>query len=273
MLFRSKTAWYRGHFQAPRWDVALVYGHDTPLIRYAARVAGRVVAFEQRDVDANNRLWKAVPTPAASMHAVLERLLLPAALDVETRDHRLAYTPSPSEIAGAQHWLSQQVGADKPIVGFQIASFPTKRYRDWPLERFVELGRRILGHYPGAHILVFGGDESRDAAQSLAQQLGSRVLPVAGRLPLRETAALMQRLDLYVGVDTGPTHLAGALGVPMVALYHCRHRGRYLAPLQHEKLRVIEHPANDTECSNTQPMSDITVDEVWHAVESSLNAL
>ncbi len=284
---RPKTAWWRGridglrslsasclprHSYIPvrRWDVALVYGHDAPLIRYAARVAERVVAFDQRDETLDAMLWKAVPTPTAPMHAVHERLLLPAAFGIETRDYRLAYASSAPELAAAKDWLARHAVATRPLVGFQVASFQTKRYRDWPLDRFIELGRRLLARHPEARILVFGGNESRGHADTLARALGARVISLAGALRLRATAALMAQLDLYVGVDTGPTHLAGALRVPMVALYHCRHRGRYLAPLQHEHLRVLEHPATDDDCRNTLPMSDITVDQVWNAVESLL---
>ena len=103
---------------------------------------------------------------------------------------------------------------------FQVASFTTKSYRDWPIERFIELGRRLLAHNPNTWIIVFGDTESRAPAQALAEALGRNVVSAAGALDLRETAALIAQLHLYIGVDTGPTHLAGALGVPMVALYH-----------------------------------------------------
>ena len=78
----------------------------------------------------------------------------------------------------------------------------------------------------------------------------------------------MQKLDLYIGVDTGPTHLAGALGVPMIGLYHCLHRGKWLAPREHPNLVVLEHPASDTECSAQRSMSEIGVDQVVpHALQ------
>lgn len=264
----AKTAWWRGRLGGKRWDAAVVYGHDAPLIRYAARVATRVVAFEQRDATVNHLLWKSIPTPTG-MHAVQERLLLPSALGATTDNFRLAYRASDAELATAKLWLAPHRDA-RPLVGFQVASFATKSYRDWPLDNFAELGRRLLARHPQARILIFGDAQSRPHADALKQQLGARIVPAAGMFSLRETAALMAQLDLYVGVDTGPTHLAGALRVPMVALYHCRHRGRFLAPLQHERLRVLEHPATDAACSATQPMSDISVDQVWEAVESVL---
>ena len=264
-----KSAWWRGRVGAQRWDLALVYGHDAPLIRYATRVAERVVAFDQHDETLNGLLWKAVPAPK-SMHAVPERLLLAGALGIETQDHRLAYAPSEQEIGAARHWLAANADAAHPLVAFQVASFATKSYRDWPLAHFTELGRRILARHPQARILVLGDAQSRGHAQTLARELGSRVIPAAGLFGMRPTAALMGQLDLYVGVDTGPTHVAGALQVPMVALYHCRHRSRHLAPLQHPRLRALDHPAADTECGATSPMSDITVDQVWEAVASLL---
>lgn len=267
-----RRAWWQGRLAAERWDIALVYGHDTPLIEFAARVAARVVAFEQRDAAANARLWRAVPAPTSMMHAVPERLMLPAALGIETTDLRLAYAPLPHELAAAKAWLASRTELlQTPIVGFQIASFATKTYRDWPLENFIELGRRLFARRPRARIVVFGGNESRAPAQRLAREFGARVIPVAGTLTLRQSAALMTQLQLYVGVDTGPTHLAGALRVPMVALYHCRHRGRYLAPLQHDRLRVLEHPASDAECGEARSMADIGVDQVWNAAESLLD--
>ncbi len=264
-----KTASFRGWFSGKHYDYALVYGHDAPLVRYALRVADKVIAFRQRDASLNTRLWRAVPPPAQTIHAVHERLLLPAALGATTTDHRLAYVPTDTELAAARAWV-QQHAPGKPLIGFQVASFPTKAYRDWPAESFAEFGRRLFAQHPDARIVLLGGKESRTKATWLAQQLGSRTVAVAGQFGLRATAALMTQLDLYIGVDTGPTHIAGALGIPMVALYHCRHRGIHLAPLGHERLAVIEHPAADADCTPSAPMAAIAVDSVWDKVRQRL---
>lgn len=266
-----KAAWLRGRFGRGRYDYALVYGHDAPLARYALRVAERVVAFRQRDDALNARLWRAVPV-SAGLHAVHERLLLPEALGVTTADSHLAYLPTTHERERARAWLTQHVFATGPLIGFQVASFPTKPYRDWPVESFIELGRRLAADHPGAQILIFGGRESRAAAVRVAQALVPHAQSVAGAFDLRATAALLAQLNLYVGVDTGPTHLAGALGVPMVALYHCRHRGAQLAPLGHDRLAVIEHPASDRDCTADIPMDQIPVEAVWEQARRLLRS-
>jgi len=266
----AKTAWWRGRFGGKRWDYALVHGHDAPLLRYAARVAQRVIAFDQNDPALNKILWRTVAATTHPIHAVTEQLRLANELGVTARDTALAYAVSPAERVEARRWIDEHLPPGAfPLVGFQAASFPTKAYRDWPIESFAGLGEKIFAAYPNAHVLVLGGPESRAKATMLARQLG-RATAVAGRFRLRQTAALLAHMHLYVGVDTGPTHLAGALRIPMVAMYHCRHRGKYLAPLQHEHLRIIEHPASDASCSTSSPMSEISIDQVWTHVQALL---
>nr|WP_275372376.1 glycosyltransferase family 9 protein [Xenorhabdus bovienii] len=93
---------------------------------------------------------------------------------------------------------------------------------------------------------------------------------MAGKTTMRQNAAIMSQLNLYVGVDTGTTHLAGALGIPMVAMYHSFHPGRFLAPQQHPKLAVIEHPIDYQQATRQDAMSAISVEQVWSSVQNLL---
>lgn len=265
----AKRAWLHGWARTKKWDYAIVYGHDAPLLRYALRVAHSVIAFRQKDDALNRKL--AVAIEESIGHAVRERVRLVEALGVAVSDFAVTYRTTEPEQHFAHGWLAGRGAANaKPLIGFQVASFPTKSYRDWPLESFVALGERLLATYPTAHILILGGSESRAKARELAARLG-RATAAAGGLSLRETAAVIAQLDLYIGVDTGPTHIAGALRVPMVALYHCRHRGRYLGPIGHPRFSLIEHPASDADCSPSRPMSEITIDQVWREARALLD--
>jgi heptosyltransferase-3 len=269
MGFTKRSAVWRG-WGPKTWDYALVYGRDRALIRYAQRVAKRVVAFRQQPEVPG--LDRTVEWPVHAMHAVQERLLLAAAIGVEATDYRLAYQVSPAERADIERRVIAHLPAGvSPLIGIQVASFPTKAYRDWPVEHFVELALTILEHYPGAHFLAFGSAADKAKAAQFCARI-SRATDLSGRLTLRQTAAAMQRLDLYVGVDTGPTHLAGALGLSMVVMYHCHHRGRYLAPLDHPNfLHVIEHPAPDAACDRLTRMDMISVSVVWDKVRDVLD--
>jgi heptosyltransferase III len=246
-----------------RWDLALVYGFDRALVTYALRVAEKVVAFRQGDAALDARLYRAVqPPPSLTVHAARALMLLPEALGLRADGMRLAYAVTEKEKA----WARAAAPPGQPLIGIQMASFPTKGYRDWPPENFAALCERMVQRWPQARFLLFGGSLERDRTAALAQGLGERARDLAGTLTLRQTAALMDRLDLYVGVDTGPTHIVSALEPPMVALYHCHSPSRLLGPLDRPRCYVVDHPRAAEGCGPDTPMAEITVDAVWHRV-------
>jgi heptosyltransferase-3 len=259
---------FKGWFGGPRWDLAAVYGFDRPLVAYALRVSRRVVAFRQGDPGLDARLFQCVERPAfQSMHAVDYLLTLTRAIGVPDAGRRLAYTVTARERAWAKKTLPT---TGRPLVGLQVASFPTKGFRDWPIEKFAELCERILARWPQAQFLVFGGPLERNRTAALAQRFPGHATLFAGIFGLRESASLMNELDLYVGVDTGPTHIMGALDAPMVPLYHCYSPSRLLQPLERPKCFVVDHPRAATGCGPETPMGEIEVDAVWQRVLEAL---
>ena len=260
----KNTAPWRGLLGGRRYDYALVYGFDEALVAYALRVAGSVVAFRQRDQALNRRLYRCVDEPpAGTEHAVLYRLRLVAALGVQPAGQRLAYSVTPDEAAAARARLAAEAPARaSPLVGMNVATYPTKLFRRWPIEQFGEVSARIAAEWPHAHVLIFGGSEEREGARRLKERLGDRATLFAGRLTLRESAALMGLTDLYLGLDTGLTHIMSAFDIPLVALYHCRIPSRQIAPLDHPCLYALDHPRLGGDCTESTPMSEITVDAV-----------
>jgi heptosyltransferase-1 len=102
---------------------------------------------------------------------------------------------------------------EKFMIGLHATSRDSKR---WPVEHWVALGQELEGHGI-ALLLPWGSAGEEQHAREIAQSLkNATVLP---RLGLRELAALMDRAQAVVGVDTGLVHLAVALGRPTVAIY------------------------------------------------------
>jgi len=270
----KKSAPFRGWLGllTKPYDLAVVYGNDDALLTYALRVARQVAALRQPDDRLNARLAVVVEQPAfQSAHSVLLSLALPLALGAGPAGLRLSYALQTTEGAWADATLARDLpdGAG-PLVGLQVASFPTKAYRDWPIESFMELCGRIRGKWPRAHFLIFGGSEEKSRTAALKSHLGPTATLYAGRLSLRQTGALMSRLDLYIGVDTGPTHLMSCFDVPLVGLYHGFSRSELIAPLEHPCFYPIDHPLAGPDCSTTATMADIGVDRVWEAVQRAL---
>ena len=266
----KNRAAFMGRLGGKRYDLALVYGFDRPLVAYALRVADRVVAFKQGDAALDRRLSPAVERPGfQALHSAEAPLLLTRAIGVPDAGMRLAYTVTADESTFAKDLLRKRGLSGKPLVGLQVASFPTKGYRDWPLEHFEALCSRIAARWPGAAFVFLGGDLEKEKTARLAARFQGRARSFAGELTLRESAALMNELDLYVGVDTGPTHIMGALEAPMVALYHCYSPSRLLKPLGRERCYVVDHPRGEG-CSPETPMAEISVDSVWSKVLEAL---
>jgi heptosyltransferase III len=261
-ISKQRAPW-RGRLFPRRWDLALVYGHDLPLIDYALRVSPRVVAFRQKEAAVNERLYRAVePATSQRVHAVHQLLLLPGAIGIESDGLRLSYQVTPAEKAWAREYLAALPG---PLVGLQIAGFHATSYRDWPLERFAELCERMRARWPKVHLMLFGGAAERERTGELARRIGGRVTNLAGTVTLRQSAALLDRLDLYIGVDTGPTHIMSALDAPMVALYHCHSSSQAIGPLERPRCYVVDHP-RPAPCSADVPMAELEVEPVWAKV-------
>ncbi|HVK54264.1 MAG TPA: glycosyltransferase family 9 protein [Burkholderiales bacterium] len=272
-ITKYRARW-KGWLPGRRYDLALVFGFDKPLVAYALREAHRVVALKQGDAKLDSKLFQCVePPPFQSLHSALLPLLLTRSIGVPDAGGRLSYTVAPHEDQRARAKLATALGAKqnaRPLIGLQVASFPTKGYRDWPLEHFEALCKRILERWPNAHFLILGGSLEKNRTEALARRFSDHATLFAGKLTLRESAALMNLLDLYIGVDTGPTHIMGALHRPMIALYHCYSPSRLLAPLEHPCCYAIDHPRAAEGCGPETPMAEITVDTVWGKVVEAL---
>ena len=266
----KNTAQTRGWIGKPAFDVALVYGRDAALVRYALRASKQVIAFKQSDAALNTRLAAVAAEPAAPLHAVRHRALLLEPLGIALADPRLAWQVTEEEQSWTRDWRGKHVPAGAPLIGLQIASFPTKAQRDWPVSCFQELIGGIIATQSEARFVLLGDAAAAKKAAPLLAAYPREVALAAGRLTLRQSAALMAGLDLYIGVDTGPTHIAGALGIPMVALYHSAYPGRNLAPLQHPACVVLEHPQTGKSAATTASMADIPVVVVLQAATDVL---
>lgn len=90
--------------------------------------------------------------------------------------------------------------------------------KNWPVEKFATLARWLTEQL-GYRVLVLEGEADYDVARQLERQIASLPVQWVRGLRLVEVAAVMERCRLYVGNDSGPTHLAAAAGAPTVAIF------------------------------------------------------
>jgi ADP-heptose:LPS heptosyltransferase len=150
---------------------------------------------------------------------VLQTLEIVRALGADTKDPRMDFTIPEAAHQRVADMLQARGWADQTLVAMQVHHSPRLAFRDWPLEHFVALGRRVLDAWPDC-LAITGGREDRRSAATVAAALGGRAMVCAGRLALGETAALLARCRMLITTDTGIMHLGFAVRVPTLALLH-----------------------------------------------------
>lgn len=120
-------------------------------------------------------------------------------------------TRDPALVARAEELLE---GTPRPRVGMHIgASVPNKT---WPAEHWARLADLLLKE--GYGVVLFGGRAEGSAERAVRNRMRLQPLSLVGCTTPRELAAAISRCNLFLGGDTGATHIASLVGVPIVAL-------------------------------------------------------
>ncbi len=106
-------------------------------------------------------------------------------------------------------------------IGFQMRT--SKVYKEWGVENFAKLAQEILTHYPNAKIFLSGTNQEKMYCDKIyfliPNNLHSQIHNVCGQYKIDELPYFLKSLDCLITGDTGPMHLAGALGIPSIALF------------------------------------------------------
>jgi heptosyltransferase-3 len=157
--------------------------------------------------------------------------------------------------------------------------FGTKmQAKDWELSNWRELVARLRGALRGWRLVVIGSaDESKRAEQCVSGWHGP-VVNLCGQMSPRESAAVLEKCAIFVGHDSGPMHLASAVGTPCVAIFSARNLPGQWFPARHGHT-VIYHKTDCFGCGletcvaeRKRCIMSITVDEVFGAVMASLRS-
>lgn len=161
---------------------------------------------------------RVVPRDAGDVSRVSsEYLHLARTLGWEDSDFRMQVHLGESDRERAAALLRKEGIAGHYAV---LAPFTTRPQKHWREERWGPLTRRIREE-TGMPAVILGGPNDRESASRISRtgDAGSPPVVLAGETTLGEAASVVGGAALLVGVDTGLTHLAGALGVPAVALF------------------------------------------------------
>lgn len=162
----------------------------------------------------------------AADHHISERSLAIARTAFPAGSVRVAAGPLPVQPAAAQR-IAVQLG-EHGLAGRRFAVLhygTTWTTKLWPVESWLELIRNLAAGDDLVPVLTWGSAEELTVVERLAADAGNgaRVWP---RGTLAELAALLARATVVVGGDTGPVHIAAAVGTPTVSLYRVTDQSR-----------------------------------------------
>ncbi|SRR6056297_207331 len=141
------------------------------------------------------------------------RLLTPLGIPAEPAEFRLDLPPSSREWAESQ--LTQLVGHRSPIIMNPGAGWES---RLWPVDRFGRVAAWLQDEYGTPTVVVWGDPQEQRLAEEIAEESGGAAV-VAPETDLVQLAAMLKAADSFLSSDTGPMHIAAAVGTRCISMH------------------------------------------------------
>ncbi len=181
--------------------------------------------------------------------------------------------------ADAAAWIRQRRFAHAPMILLQPGNWKVKKKsgrddedpKSWPLDHWVSLLHAMHADMPTAHLVLCGSAVESTVLETIRRTTNLDNVEVATMdLPIRRLLAVLERAHSMVSVDTGPAHLAAAVGCPLVVLY-----GSY-SPARWDRRSPFHKPIiNLGGPPRVKKVGDITPDDViaaWRSLRDQQSA-
>jgi len=260
-----------------RPDLAVVFSQSATMA-LCARLSGAKhrVGYVDSDLSRllNHRIQvRGIPCPEKVM-----RLLAGLGLEAEKRDYvGLIRLSKGDEEEGGRKLGECRPRREGPLVALAAGEAGGRPYKSWSGEGFREVARR-LAEEERARLVIVGSEKDRTLGDEIMSQAGvGQQCNLAGRTTPAELAAVLAGCDMLIGIDSGPMHVAAAMGTPVVGLFGPT--DPYRTGPQGEGHEVIFHRQEcwgpcvhpvTPKCAERRCMSAITVEEVLAAARRIL---
>lgn len=208
------------------------------------------------------------PDPGRDPHVIRKGLALVRA--VGATDDRITF-PLTVPVTPAAHDVATQADADGYAIVNPGAAWPNKR---WPSDRFGALAAAMRDRIGVASIVLWGPSEESLAQSVVAASRGAASM--APRTTITDIASIARSARLIVSGDTGPLHIAAAVGTPAIGLFGPTLAARN-GPWAEADITIARYDScpchYERRCRKTIPcIDDISLDEVLAAVERRVAA-
>jgi heptosyltransferase-2 len=136
-------------------------------------------------------------------------------IGVDSHDLRLEIAYNSSAETWAEKFMASHFPNRNVMALHADASCPTRR---WPAHCFAQLGDLLTEHL-GAQIVIVGAEGGKPLAKAIVSGMKSAAIDLTGQISLAQLGSFLKRATLLVSNDSGPVHVAAAVGTPNVCLF------------------------------------------------------
>jgi len=208
-----------------------------------------------------------IPAVDMEIHALSRGMMLLHAVGIPTNEVEYKLPVSNHDRKKIDELMKQHgINGVKPLIAINpVAKWETKL---WPNKKFAELADMLIDQYD-MKIVFTGGIKDYSINQAITSSMKVRAINFAGKTTLTELAALYEKAALVISTDTGPMHLAAAVGTPVVALFGPTaswRTGPYGTDHQVIRAELGCSPCFKRRCSNNICMGQISIQKVFDKV-------
>ncbi len=205
-------------------------------------------------------------------------LLVPLGINITDEDKKLEYFLNDEDFNFAnKFWLEHSL-EDKIVICLHPGCGENGRPREWAVENYISLGRRLVGFDDNVRILITGAKLEEDRCREIHEGIGKNSINTAGMYPLDNVVALVRKSKLIVCSNTGMLHIASCVGTKTMGLHGPTNPvkwGSYnknAVLIQSDKFcSPCLYLGHDYGCQAPQCMAHISVDDVFIYIRKALN--
>jgi len=262
-----------GYLRAKRFDkVFLLHrSFSRALIVWLAGIPQRIGYYTAKR---GFLLTKSFSAPCVeSLHRIDYYLNIIKEAGLIIQDRHTEFFLAQEDLKAAQEFLAKNsIKKDDFLAGLNPGgNWPPKR---WPKENFAELADKLADEL-AAKIIITGSRQDIELAEDIRRRMRHPAVIACGKLTIKQFAALAKRLNVFVSADSGPAHIANALGARRIIVLFGPTDPKLTGPYPQDNVIVLRKnpdcrvPCYKVNCPDNLCMKKITVSDVFEAINST----
>jgi ADP-heptose:LPS heptosyltransferase len=213
-----------------------------------------------------------IPPSRKDDHRVYRYLGIASAIGAHCEDPYPGLKASDSKLESVKNKLNEKgVSMDKPIICIHPGA--GRKFRQWTSEGFIDLADWLSSE--GFQVVFVGGKGDLHKINEVTSHMKHQAYNLGGMLSLGELSALFQISRLFIGNDSGPLHIASAVGtIPVVGLFFRPTADKTWYPFTRESITLRGHAGCEectgNSCTTLECTKNLSAAEVRNAVEKIL---